>query len=364
MTASRRSTYERSRIRPAGDDGIGSGSTLGPEPAIDEWGHMRSKKQKRAVEKASSKLKELEKSLSSPAWPADQDREGADKGEESGGSLAEGSKGAEEIGLASQGAGREAESEAGRGIGCTGTGAGCCADGRDGFGSTGDRANDRRSRHGAGRDVERRPVTGRGSRPRTDRNVEQDESATPRRAVLSFAADGMRSARTPGGGADPPRRDIGGQSSIFLSCATGRRTSPWSSSAPVWPARVSGKARHSATCGQARLGARPSPVSPGRQRSGRKGPGRQPQPAPAGLGSKPRAFPGAGHERNPTTALRSADLSPDPCAGGQPGRHSLSRHTCGSATSSLQSRLMGGIASATDSTRRERAFRARFHLIR
>ena len=122
----------------------------------------------------------------------------------------------------------------------------------------------------------------------------------------------MRSARTPAGGADPPRRDIGGQSSISLSCATGRRTSPWSSSAPVLTRWVSGKARHPATCGQARLGARPSPVSPGRQRSGRKGPGRQPQPAPACLGSKPRAFPGAGHERKPTTTLGSADLSSCP----------------------------------------------------
>ena len=174
----------------------------------------------------------------------------------------------------------------------------------------------------------------------------------------------MRPARTPAGGPDTPRRDIGGQSSISLSCATGRRTSPWSCSAPVLTRWVSGKARHPATCGQARLGARPSPVSPGRQRSGRKGPGRQPQPGPACLGSKPRAFPGAGHERNPTTTLGQPICPPDPCAGGQPGRHSLSRHTCGSATSSVQSRLMGGIASATDSTRRERAFRARFHLIR
>jgi len=120
-----------------------------------------------------------------PAWPADQDREGAGEGEESGGSLAEGSEGAEDIGLPSPSAGREAASEAGRGICGNRTGAGSCADGSDGFGSTSKRANDRRQSHGAGRDVERRPVTRRGSRPRTDRNLEQDESATPRRPVLS-----------------------------------------------------------------------------------------------------------------------------------------------------------------------------------
>lgn len=65
MPAARRSQYEGSRTRPAGHHGVGSGFTFGHQSATDEWGHMRTKKQKRVVEKSTSKQKELEKGLSS-----------------------------------------------------------------------------------------------------------------------------------------------------------------------------------------------------------------------------------------------------------------------------------------------------------
>ena len=49
---------------------------------------------------------------------------------------------------------------------CTRNGAGGCVDGRDGVGSAGGRADERRWGHGAGRNVERRPAARGGTRPR------------------------------------------------------------------------------------------------------------------------------------------------------------------------------------------------------
>lgn len=49
--------------RPAGHHGVGSGSAFGQQSTTDEWGHMSSKRQRRAIEKSSSTQKELEKNL-------------------------------------------------------------------------------------------------------------------------------------------------------------------------------------------------------------------------------------------------------------------------------------------------------------
>ena len=74
MTALRRSTYERSGIRPAGDDGIGSTATLGPEPAIDEWEVHAQQEAEMSRRKGQLEAEGTSKNRHQHAWPADQDR--------------------------------------------------------------------------------------------------------------------------------------------------------------------------------------------------------------------------------------------------------------------------------------------------
>ena len=148
---------------------------------------MRSKKQKRAVEKSSSKQKDLEKTVSSLRGQLTRTEKALTKAKNRADRWRKEAKAQKRS--ASRARARveklnqklDAASAAREPV--------QAAAPMDviGFGSTGGRAHDRRWCHGARRDVERRPVAGRGSRPRIDRHVEQDESATPRRAVLSLA---------------------------------------------------------------------------------------------------------------------------------------------------------------------------------
>lgn len=122
-------------------------------------------------------------------------RRAGGEGEDSGGELAEGSGGADEktqTRSASRAWARveKLHQRVGRGICPAGTGAACRAERSEGFGSAGGPANDRRGCHGPRRDVERLSMAKIRAEARAlgpDPNVEQRESATPRRPVQTLA---------------------------------------------------------------------------------------------------------------------------------------------------------------------------------